>query len=316
MTKPLVPWSQEQFDAFGSRPLVARHRLHELDLFTDDALIDVLDGYPRKYLQVFTMGTDPCHPEEWQMLNSEGLSGKSLYTALLRGRFWFNLRRVESADPRFRGLIEGLYDEIAAHCPHFRHLSSTGALLISSPGAMVYYHLDAPGNLLWHIRGRKRVWIYPAFDDRFAPQELVEDICAGFVDDNLPYSPDFDRQASVFDPEPGEVLSWPQTAPHRVQNLSTVNVSLSTYYVTPETERLRLTHAANRLFRRKCGLPMRSLKQTGLPAASKRLLYRVCRRAGLDGRERSPDYTITARVDPDAPNAIAPLDAASPSLRA
>src|SRR6266508_1482884 len=49
----------------GAMPHRNRHRLHELGEFGDDALIRLLDGYPRERIQVFTMGTDPTRSDEW-----------------------------------------------------------------------------------------------------------------------------------------------------------------------------------------------------------------------------------------------------------
>ena len=48
-------------DEFSFRPLVSKHRIHELNLVGDDELIALLDAYPRERLQAFTMGTDRCH---------------------------------------------------------------------------------------------------------------------------------------------------------------------------------------------------------------------------------------------------------------
>lgn len=99
--------------------------------------------------------------------------------------------------------------------------------MISSPTAMVYYHCDATTNILWHIRGLKRIWVYPACDERFISQRLMEDIFASVMDEEVPYDPSFDDDAVAFDLKPRDVVSWPFNAPHRIMNLGTVNVSLS-----------------------------------------------------------------------------------------
>ncbi len=51
----------------------------------------------------------------------------------------------------------------------------------------------------------------------------MEEIFAGTYDydEEIPYSPDFDEHAAVFDLKPGEVVSRPPNAPHRVENLDT-----------------------------------------------------------------------------------------------
>lgn len=176
---------------------------------------------------------------------------------------------------------------------------------------MVYYHVDTPANILWHIRGLKRIWIYPACNERFAPQDFMEDIFADAIDENLPYSVDFDDYAVTFDLLPGDVVSWPQNAPHRIENLGTVNVSLSTYHVTVQTERRRLIYLANRFFRRNLRLPVRSTVETGFVSSFKRAAYRLCRHADLDRVHQGPKYVVTLRVDPNAPLGVSTLAAPS-----
>ncbi len=94
----------------------------------------------------------------------------------------------------------------------------------------------------------------------------MEEIFAGTYDydEEIPYSPDFDEHAAVFDLKPGEVVSRPPNAPHRVENLDTLNVSLSTGFVTEAADRRYLVYAAKHLFRRQFGLPTTSTRETGL----------------------------------------------------
>ena len=62
----------------GPIPVVAKHRLHELDLFSDSALIDLLNSHPRDQLQAFTMGTDCENRQEWQPVDTAGATGSDL----------------------------------------------------------------------------------------------------------------------------------------------------------------------------------------------------------------------------------------------
>ena len=75
------------------------------------------------------------------------MSGSELLRAVRRGRLWLNLTHVDKADARYRTLIDGLYAELATQLPGFRALASQGTLLISSPRAMVYFHLDGPASV-------------------------------------------------------------------------------------------------------------------------------------------------------------------------
>jgi len=300
-------WSKEQAAAFGLRPLVAKHQLHHLDLFSDAALIDLLENYPRDRLQAFTMGTDPLSWKDWQSVDTAGATGKQLFAAVARGRLWFNILQVHLVDHRYRDLIEALFAELSERCSHFHPFRKTGTLLISSPTAQVYYHADAQPNLLWHLRGSKRIWVYPAADQELIKQEFMEDIFANFADEEVPYELEFDKKASTFDLLPGDVIWWPQNAPHRVMNLAEINVSLSTPYETEESDRRKLIYCANRLFRRTYHIPLRSIKEVGISSRLKRLAYRIWRRAGLVETPPRRAYVTNLRIDPEVPNGISSL---------
>ena len=303
----LVPWSQDDASTYGRKPLLARHRLHELELFDDRALLDLLDNYPRERLQAFTMGTNPLERSDWQPVDTTGASGKDLLAAVTSGRLWFNVLQVHLVDRRYRELLDRLYGELSEQCPEFRPHPLSSTLIISSPGALVYYHADAQPNLLWQLRGKKRVWVYPAGDRSLIDQTLMEDIFASFADEEVPYRTEFDAKARTFELHPGEVLSWPQNAPHRVTNVEGVNISLSTIHETEDTDRRKLVYCANRLFRRNYHLPVWSTKETGAGSYLKRLAYRACRRAGLVYVPPRRAYVAKLRIDPRSPTGFSPI---------
>jgi hypothetical protein len=145
-------------------------------------------------------------------------------------------------------------------------------------------------------------------DPRFARQEAIEEIFAGTSDNDeeLPYQPSFDQHALAFDLKPGDVISWPQNAPHRVTNLGTINVSLSTGLSTIASEQRTLIFLANRFFRRRLGIPVRSTEQAGLAAAVKCFTYRASRRAGLVRTAQRTPYQPKLRIDPEAPLGVRP----------
>jgi cupin-like protein len=293
--------------AFGKRPLTARHTLHESSLFSDESLIALLDGYPRELLFAISMGSDPAR-EENRLAANDGASGRELLDAVKRGRLWLNITRVTQVDPRYRSLVDHLYSELAKRVPGFEPRSSQGTLLISSPGALVYYHADGPPNVLWHIRGRKKIWIYPALDERFLARKDLEDIFAGARHEYLPYSPEFDAHATCFELAPGDLAAWPQNAPHRVTNLDSVNVSLSTEHFTVESRARARVYSANRFLRNRLRLEDLSTRESGLGALAKTVVYSVARRMGLDGVSAgAKDRVPTLRISPESPFGVAEL---------
>jgi hypothetical protein len=303
---PAVRLSAADKADFGRRPLLATHNLHQSELFTDAALIDLLDRFPRKHLYALSMGSDPAHIENRLALH-DGVSGAELLRAVKNGRLWLNATQVDRADKRYRELIDTLYAQLAAQVPGFSPFASRGTLLISSPRALVYYRADGPASALWHVRGRKRIWIYPALDERYIQRELLEDIFAGVRHEYLPYESAYDRAAVSYELGPGQWATWPQNAPHRVTNLDDVNVSLSTEHFTPQTRRRARIYVANRFFRTRLGLERLSALEEGPLALAKTVVHRLARKGGLD-RVQFARHKPTLRIDADAPGGVVALD--------
>ena len=305
----LADWTAAQYRALEKEVLLAPHALHTSGLFDDENLARMLDRHPLRDLGINTMG-HTARRFEWREGDRNGVPGHVLLDLVRRGRLWINLRNVMRHHPDCRDAINDMYDELEARSPGFQAYQRSANLLISSPGALVHYHLDAPVNMLWHIRGVKRVWVYPLNSD-FVSQENLEGICAGALVEDLPYDPAFDEAAQVFDVEPGQMLTWPQHTPHRVTNLAGMNVSLSTEHKNPRALRRVNVHLANRYLRGKWGLPCRSTNVDGLAAHAKQFLIRLVRR--FDKLRKAPammgnKYPVTFKVDPDAPLGFTLLD--------
>jgi hypothetical protein len=306
MTVTLVNIPDDYREDFGRRPLMATHNLHRDELFSDAALSELLDAFPRQQLYALTMGHDLTRPDENRLALHDKVSGAELLRAVRNGRLWLNVTRVDRVDSNYRRLIDRLYEQLAAQVPGFEPIASHGTLLISSPHALVYYHADAPASALWHIRGRKRIWIYPPLDERYASREILEDIFAGVRHEYLPYKPEFDSAAICYELSPGQWATWPQNAPHRVTNLDSVNVSLSTEHYTVATRQRHRVYRANRFLRTRFGVRNPSTKETGVATAAKVLAHRVLFKLGLD-RVQYRTHVPAMRVDADAPNGVVAL---------
>lgn len=305
-----LDWSDEQYRQFGLVPQITPHHYHTLPLFQTDTLIKLLDEYPRKHLQAYSMGTDPLRNDDWRQVDiADNTSGQDLWRAVESGRIWLNLVHIEENRQEYRELIDAMYVHLGEHCPHLKNPKGThSALLISSPGAQVYYHLDAEPNMLWHIRGEKDVWLYPAMDPELVPQDYLEDIYAGEIGENLPYRSEFDERAMHYRLKPGEAASWPHNGPHRIVNID-MNVSLATSYYTPVVYKRQYVQLANRFLLRNLGIKNRSMAEEGLMPAAKRLAYRIINKIKpFKRRKRSASYITDLQLDPDAPLSLRKLD--------
>jgi hypothetical protein len=297
----LVNWTPQDFNTVERGVLVARHTLAESGLFTDQALVEIIDRHPIEDFSVNTMGPDP-DVFDWREGHRNGVPAERLLDLVRNGQLWINCRKMLNHHPEIARAIHALYDEIEANNPSFQAEDRTANLLISSPTAWVPYHVDMPVNMLWHIRGVKRIWVYPPFDERFASPEVLGKVCSGEWTEDVPYDRSFDRYALVFDAQPGQLITWPQLTPHRVTNLEGLNVSLSTEHKNARARRRINVHTANHLLRTRLGIPCRGVEIEGMAAHAKQTVARSFRYVGkVFGKKRQQFiYPKTFVVDPDA----------------
>ena len=278
----LLNWTDGSRRDFGKQNLLFNHTLADSELFSEEALIALIDRYPRESLEVFTMGYDPTVFGEWHLGRTVSdfgkMDGRALMAAVKAGRLWLNLRRVNHADAAVRELCDRVFAEVKAETGQ-TNLKNDLGLLISSPNAHVVYHLDIPMVMLWQIRGVKRVYLYPV-DAGFFSDTQIEGIALRESDENLPYATAMDEKALVHDLKPGEMLSWPQYAPHRIVNGDMVNVSLSIEFMTPKSLWNANVLYANGLLRRWFGLNPSMTKSPKILEPLKIILARVAKAFG------------------------------------
>jgi hypothetical protein len=313
----LVDWQPQDFETLERGVIVGKHRIAETGLFTDDALAAILDSHPAEHLSINTMGKTK-DKFDWREGDRNGVPGAELVQMVREGHLWINCRRMMSCQPAYAEVVNSLYDELEQNAAHFSAEDRTANLLISSPDAWVPYHVDMPVNMLWHVRGRKRVWVYPHFDKRFASGFVLEKVCYGEWSEEVPYDQDWDKYALVFDAEPGQLVTWPQLAPHRVENLEGLNVSLSTEHKNVRARRRLNVHTGNYILRKRFGKACSSIDIDGVAAHIKQFVARLDRYAGkLFGKEKEQwTYPITFVLDPSEPDGFRLLDTAGDAVLA
>jgi len=153
-------------------------------------------------------------------------------------------------------------------------------------------------------------WVYPHFDHRFVSQTVIEKVATGEYSEDVPYDPDWDKYALVFDAEPGQLLTWPQHSPHRVSNLEGLNVSLSTEHKNPRAIRRINVHQENQFLRHKLGLGCMSSSVDGVTAHVKQAVARAVRAYDKIRGDQSEqfEYPISFKIDPEAPLGYVDLD--------
>ena len=297
MEQALLEWRPGDAAHFGRAPLAMRHHAHETPLFSDEALIRLIDATPREHIHVNTMARDCVDPRQWREGDLGELDGAQVMEAVARGNLWLHLRRVHETLPDYGELLQGLFGEIDAHIG-FRSYRRSMSVLVSSPNMSVAYHSDVPGQSLWQVRGRKRAYIYPA-SAPFLPQPALEAIILKRDrDTELPFEPEFDDHAVVVDMVGGDWATWPRACPHRVVNADCVNVSFTTEHWTDDLRAGYAVDYANGLLRPLFGGRDFSRDTRG-PAALAKLGLAGAHKA-VAGRAPRLGLKIDFRVDPRA----------------
>ena len=281
--------------AFQKAIVHFRHGLEATGLFSDEALVDLLDRHPAEKLDVCTMSdSDPRYPNRFMTGDFRDVDGKTLLDAAKSGAVWINLREAMNVHAEYRDALERMYGELA-HRTGNAAFNPRGGILISSPVAKVPYHVDKTETILWHVRGEKRILIYPRTQD-FIPDASYEATLTSIIDDDLPYHPGMDADASVFDLQPGQALTWPLNSPHRVEN-RTFCVSVTTEYSTKESALKNSAMLANAVLRKKAGLNPSFERDHPAVRRTKSVLGRALKKVGMVPDTTEPDM-VRFRVDP------------------
>lgn len=303
-----IDWHIMRGAADETELFCAEHTLQTLPLFSDSALEALLDAYPRERLGIWTFGAYGEGEDRPVRGTANGLTGAEIMQAVRGGRIWLNLRATNDLIRDYAGVADDIFDSLQARMGH-RAIKRDMSVLISSPGIHVHYHLDIPLVALLQIRGTKALHLYPA-TDRFAPTERLEAIALGEGDESLFFDPSFEEAAQKVELSPGTGLSWPQNAPHRVQNGDMVNVSLSCEFMTwPALFRANALYANARL-RRSIGARPGRPGEPGVATFGKVVLARAMKR--LERRKPGPaDTPAGFALDLSYPGCTRPIDRAA-----
>lgn len=301
MPRYLTGFRDEHASLWGRHPVRIEHGLADTGLFGDDALAELLQAYPRDNYDLLHMAEQGTgNLAHWTEGDLGSARGREALDAITSGRLWINLRRVHEVSPAHARLLDAMFEELAELVPGFHPYKLNLGILISSPGAQVYYHADVPGQSLWHLRGKKRVFVYPNRAP-FLPEEQIEKVVLSLTEAEIDYEPWFDEYATVFDLEPGQMLNWPLNAPHRVENGDTINVSVTTEHFTTHIRNKYAVRYANGLLRRGLRIPPPAPVTRGPSFWSRAALTAAVKTSGLL-KSRQLQKTIEWELDPSSPS--------------
>ncbi len=298
-------WTDEHTKVFGKDIMTVQHKLGETGLFTDEALANLLDKHPSQKLDVCTMSQEhKLYPNKFRTGDFRDCDGKTLIKAAKAGKIWINMREAMNVHPEYKAVLGRMYGAIAKITgePAF---NAKGGILISSPAAKVPYHCDQTETILWHIRGKKRMYLYPPTEE-FLPDAAYQAIIIQDREDDIPYTSGMDTSARVFDLGEGEMISWRLNAPHRVDNQSFC-VSVTTEYSTKESAFKNAVMYTNGILSQRLGITS-NWSGASLPEKYiKSLAGRALRKIGAHKQSDKMDF-VTFKIDKSAPDYVVDIE--------
>jgi len=218
-----------------------------------------------------------------------------------------NLRSLQSVDREYEKVLHEIFDEFESYVPGFETFKRKFGVLISSPLVQVFYHADVPGQSLWQLEGEKRLYVYPNKAPYLKPIHL-EGIILGETEEDMPYDESYDEAATAYDLKPGQMINWPLNGPHRVENMDSLNISVTTEHWTSDIRKSYAVNYANGVLRRRFGVKNPSQKIDGLavyPKAAMALLWRKLKLGKQNQFVRMIDFS----VDPDSSTGVSDVPA-------
>ena len=275
----LPNWSDDHSAAFQKSALTFKHALNSTGLFTDEALIALLEKHPAEEMDVCAMplpGDTAFRTGDFRKAD-----GKTLLDIAKTGAIWINLRRAMNIHPEYKQTLDEMYGSLSEKTG-LNTFNPRGGILISSPRAVVPYHFDKTETILWHVRGKKSLLLYPLNDEYF-PEEAFEETIINPISDDLPYKPEFEKGVQTFELEEDQAITWPLNSPHRVIN-KTFCVSVTTEYSTAESGRKNAAMLTNATLRRKFGLSPSYAQDGKMKRSVKSVFGRVLKKTGLGAK--------------------------------
>jgi hypothetical protein len=302
----LPDWSDAHTQDFQKKIITFGHSLNETGLFTDEALIELLTKHPSNMLDVCTMGAadHPLYPNKFRTGDFRGVDASVLLAAAKAGKVWINVRRGMNIHPEYKAVLDQMYGGIAERTGN-KAYNANGGILISSPVAKVPYHFDKTETILWHVRGKKRIYLYPLTQE-FIPDRAYESTLLSYLADDLPYKKDFDDKAQAYDLKPGQAITWPLNSPHRVDNQEFC-VSVTTEYSTRQSGMKNAAMIANATLRHRFGITSDYSSAGPVNRQIKSVFGRVIKKAGLVPEDNTEDL-VTFKIDPNSKGFVTDTD--------
>jgi hypothetical protein len=271
MPSVLMPDERPAFAAnYNQSSFGFAHSLNGLDIFEPAQLAKLSQRLPDP--AYYSTAEGAAVGDGWKRVGDRRRSLVETLETLAETNSLVLLKNCDK-DPLYGEVFRSVMDDVVAHVgPALRDDIDVGraTLVISSPGRVTSYHIDAEVNFLLQVRGRKLLHAFDPTDREVLSEAELEAFYAGDWD-GARYKRDRQNKARVYPLAPGSGVHLPLHAPHWAQNLGDVSVGLSLNFNLRSGARLAKLYKVNERLR-KAGLrpaaPGASTWQDGLKLAA------------------------------------------------
>jgi hypothetical protein len=224
------------------------HCLHELDLFELAQLRALAGRLPDR---AYYSTADSAVDDGWKRLGNHRPSLDATLATLRETNSLVLLKHCEK-DPQWGELFRRLMDEVVEQAGDVLGADldiGRTTIVISSPGRVTSYHIDAEVNFLLQVRGHKLLHVFDPHDRTILSEAELEAFYSGDWD-GARYKTEREPDARVFALEPGKGVHLPLHAPHWAQNLGDVSVGVSLNFNLRSGARLAKLYKVNHRLRR------------------------------------------------------------------
>jgi hypothetical protein len=239
---------QELYDC---QPFALTHNLSSLDLFSPDSLAALADKFANAPRDFFIAASAPTPGTDFYSVPRVGRTPREAIEAITQINCRVLLKRPEKYDPRFRELLNTLFEQILhlrGELRRERFERLEGAVLVSSGATTTPIHFDPVVGFFAQIAGEKYYHVYPPAS--VLERDLERFYIRGRYDiGNVTFAGLDGSLDHVFRLGPGKGLHQPCNAPHWVQTGASTSISYTLVYQTGSSQALARTRAFNHCLR-------------------------------------------------------------------
>jgi len=231
--------------SFDREPFGFTHNLSGLDLFEMDYLKALVKKYQGE--DYFVAGGAPTPGSKFYSVAHNQCSPSEALERLDSGSYRVLLKRPEKYDPRFRALLDKLFEQVVdlrGGLGGQRVVRKEASILISSAATTTPFHFDPEINFFSQIEGEKIYHVYSP--SSLTEAELERFYIRGAVNigqvELAGRDPAYEH---VFSLGPGKGLHQPQNAPHWVETRGSRSISFPFVFETDATRAVGRIRAFN-----------------------------------------------------------------------